>query len=395
MNVRRYYFRYIIPLTLFLFVSPALNAQWKISLKNKLSKNYNTFLFLEYTATSNRAANFFVELRFRFKDSRNTFLKKELKLATDTSEIFVIKLKLPKGDYEVDGYIQDQDLNEFVRVKTDNIYTVNQPNSIAVSDIYLSYENNPSKAFSQPVMDRVIRPEAERLYYFMEVEAPGYSTLTARAVLFREYPENSTARTEAYSSLDQHSKVIEIGRDQITIFQDTLSVSNREEGEYLLEIRIFDDDLPLKTEEIRFEIGGGIRNKIFSDLDNAIRMMIYTMPEEIIQKNLSEYSGEGPDKAFVNEVVFVGLWKKLYGESYEEEMEQYYHRVFESNQKFNEGIAIEGWRTDRGRIFIQYGKPGKVDTLTIKGKEYLKWIYPKWSLVFLFEKRNKRYILVE
>ncbi|MCB0836940.1 MAG: GWxTD domain-containing protein [Bacteroidetes bacterium] len=395
MYLRPYISRYYLSLLLFFFITPALNAQWKISLKNKLHQKFNTYLFLEYTASSDRTAHFFVDLRFRFKDSRNTFMKKEFKLSTNKSEIFVIKLKLPNGDYEVDGYIQDLDINEFVRVIPDGIYTVNKKNSIAVSDIYLSYENDVAQAFSQPVMDKIIRQGEDVLYYFMEVEAPGYNTLTARAVLFKEYPENSTTRTEAYSSLNQTSRVIHTDSNRITIFKDTLKLNNLQEGEYLLEVRIFDEELALKTEEIRFEIGGGIKSKIFGDLENAMRMMAYTMPVAIIEENLSSSAAEDPDKAYVNEVVFIGLWKKLYGESYEEEMEKYYQRVFDSNRKFNEGVSIEGWQTDRGRIFIQYGKPGKSLTMTLEGKEYIKWIYPKWSLVFLFEKRNKRYILVE
>ncbi|MEZ4847622.1 MAG: hypothetical protein R3B93_03120 [Bacteroidia bacterium] len=173
MYLRPYISRYYLPFFI-LFHYPCPQRTVEDQFENKLHQKFNTYLFLEYTASSDRTAHFFVDLRFRFKDSRNTFMKKEFKLSTNKSEIFVIKLKLPNGDYEVDGYIQDLDINEFVRVSLDGIYTVNKKNSIAVSHIYLSYENDVAQAFSQPVMDKIIRQGEDALYYFMEAcEAPG------------------------------------------------------------------------------------------------------------------------------------------------------------------------------------------------------------------------------
>ena len=139
--------------------------------------------------------------------------------------------------------------------------------------------------------------------------------------------------------------------------------------------------MPLKVEDIRFDIGGGIKKKIFEDLDYSIQMMEYTMPIESLNEVLRL-----PDEAGVKENEFIELWKKLHGDDYEEEMEDYYRKIYISNERYNEGI--EGWQTARGKTFIQYGEP-KIKNLSINGKEYQKWIYGKWSFVFLFRETQQ------
>lgn len=39
--------------------------------------------------------------------------------------------------------------------------------------------------------------------------------------------------------------------------------------------------------------------------------------------------------------------------------EEYYERIAHANENFSSGI--QGWKTDRGRIYIAYGKPDKIE----------------------------------
>ena len=61
--------------------------------------------------------------------------------------------------------------------------------------------------------------------------------------------------------------------------------------------------------------------------------------------------------------------------------EEYYERIAFANENF--ALGIQGWRTDRGMIYILYGKPDKIE----KGRsdlENLKNILSeKWSYKFL------------
>ena len=75
-------------------------------------------------------------------------------------------------------------------------------------------------------------------------------------------------------------------------------------------------------------------------------------------------------------------------------MEIYFNKIYVANERYEEDRP--GWETDRGKIYVQYGEPGQEKTgLEIRGKTYRRWTYPEWSLTFLFEKRNQRYVLVE
>jgi GWxTD domain-containing protein len=40
--------------------------------------------------------------------------------------------------------------------------------------------------------------------------------------------------------------------------------------------------------------------------------------------------------------------------------EEYYQRIQYANEKFSSGIP--GWRTDRGRIYVKFGKPDEIES---------------------------------
>ncbi|MEZ4847623.1 MAG: hypothetical protein R3B93_03125 [Bacteroidia bacterium] len=148
----------------------------------------------------------------------------------------------------------------------------------------------------------------------------------------------------------------------------------------------------LKTEETRFEIGGGITKKIFGDL-KMHEMMAYTMPV-VTEENLF-FCGRRPRQSLCQRSGVYWLMEKAYGEpAAKRRWKNTIKEFLIATGNLTKGFPLKAGRRI-GDGFIQYGKPGKSLTMTLEGKEYIKWIYPKWSLVFLFEKRNKRYILVE
>ena len=171
-------------------------------------------------------------------------------------------------------------------------------------------------------------------------------------------------------------------------FSAPLNLIDLQPGEYLLSIEIYDDATRLARENTTFIIGGDIKQRILHDdsLDNSIRMMEYVLPVEMLDTLLTY-----PDTD-VKRDAFLKVWQDLYGVDSEEQMESYFNKIFEANQRYKENQI--GWRTDRGQTFIKYGEPEE-ENIEIRGKEYLRWRYAQWSLSFLFEKRNQAYILVE
>ena len=147
-NWRNYLSKLFLLLFILSFFSD-LHAEWKLSLKNKHEKPFNSFLFLEYTASTNIEKHFKVEVRFRKKDTHSTFLKKEFLLTTDKSKIFATGLNLYEGDYDVDVFIHDKDIQSYTSLTLDKAFSVNSDKPIKVSDIYLSYKNDLSKCVFQ------------------------------------------------------------------------------------------------------------------------------------------------------------------------------------------------------------------------------------------------------
>ena len=63
--------------------------------------------------------------------------------------------------------------------------------------------------------------------------------------------------------------------------------------------------------------------------------------------------------------------------------EEYFSRVRYANRKFYEGV--EGWRTDRGRIYILYGQPNDIErSMDDMMRRYEIWIYHNLDRRYIF-----------
>ena len=65
---------------------------------------------------------------------------------------------------------------------------------------------------------------------------------------------------------------------------------------------------------------------------------------------------------------------------------KFYDRVTEADEQFTIHKKMVGWRSDRGRIYIQYGAPDEVvsDVYPIGLYPYIEWYYYKQNKVFKF-----------
>ena len=71
--------------------------------------------------------------------------------------------------------------------------------------------------------------------------------------------------------------------------------------------------------------------------------------------------------------------------------EEFYKRVSYSNTNFSvHTIEKDGWETDRGKIFIKYGKPGNIERRSKdpNSPAYEIWYYNKIERRFVFEDRS-------
>lgn len=116
------------------------------------------------------------------------------------------------------------------------------------------------------------------------------------------------------------------------------------------------------------------------DIDEAIDQLQFIATEREITK-LKEYYKDRRLEMFVK---FWAKWAD--GDEVEgyKLMEEYYYRVWEANQLFNEG----GWKCDRGHVYLIHGSPSEID-------RHPSDMYRQPYEVWYYHDDNKRFVFVD
>ncbi|GAB4335822.1 MAG: hypothetical protein Kow0037_16300 [Calditrichia bacterium] len=121
------------------------------------------------------------------------------------------------------------------------------------------------------------------------------------------------------------------------------------------------------------------------DLTTALEQMRYIMEADSVNWALKQPYD-------VQKAYFIRFWKRMDPNpqtAKNELMDEFYRRVNLANQMFS-SIAMEGWRTDRGRIFIKFGQPDDIERhpFEIDTFPYEIWRYYNLRKTFLFIDRT-------
>jgi GWxTD domain-containing protein len=124
--------------------------------------------------------------------------------------------------------------------------------------------------------------------------------------------------------------------------------------------------------------------------------LIPNLSEAIEQMRYLSHTGYFPTKAYrkilnaegdEQKEFFTETWKKIDPTPHTENnelMNEYYYRVHVANQRFSG--HREGWRSDRGMVYIIYGEPDAIEehNMEIDSKPYVIWYYYSVNRSFLF-----------
>lgn len=380
-----------VPVVLFFFVFSTnfLGAQWNCALKNVLEPTHNVELLLAFEGDISQAREVEVEIRVKKRGSFRDYLRKTVSLYLGEEKWFHIPIMLASDVYQYEVEVSDPLSNNSQMVAEEEIFVVNVVNELKVSDIHLSGSKVEQEAFKRPFLVDNLPGNMDTLYYFMELSSPKEITVKSSAFFYENARQTESARGDIllFASLQEKVQSLTVGPGEKGVVSGQFPVSDLKKGEYLLEITINTGAGDPIQETADFIIGSNLEERIFSDLDNAIRQMAYILPEASINEMLDSPTIES------RKIEFEEAWEDLFREDAEEEMEKYYGRIYEVNELFTD--EKPGWQTDRGKIYMQYGKPGKVEDFVRNGTTLTRWLYPQWSLMFLFEERNQNYFLVE
>ena len=153
-------------------------------------------------------------------------------------------------------------------------------------------------------------------------------------------------------------------------------------GNYIIQLAVVDaDDKIIGTIRKSFlSRWPGVPSSI-KDLDKAIKQLVYIATEDEIEKIEETENRDEKVKEYLN------FWKKKDPTPQTEDnpiFDEYYRRVFYANEKFSH--YIEGWKTDRGMVFIILGPPNNVDRhpFEFNTKPYEVWEYYDLNRQFVF-----------
>ncbi|MCB9207543.1 MAG: GWxTD domain-containing protein [Ignavibacteriales bacterium] len=122
--------------------------------------------------------------------------------------------------------------------------------------------------------------------------------------------------------------------------------------------------------------------KVLNNPEYAIKLMSYIEDEEVVKTLLMD----SEDKYYKNLSEF---WEKSFpsnGSKFNYAMNEYYTRADYAIENFSTLNSFDGAETDRGRIYITYGKPNSIERNYTEKNEILEiWQYEKLGRTFIFK----------
>lgn len=300
---------------------------------------------------------------------------KEFEL-TNSKELYQVNAKvfetdLSTGEYEVYLELTDKESRNTFTSKR-KLIIPDLHSSIYYSDIKLL---SPQDNLSAEIMLEDEKSTVEfnnNLLVQFEIIRSNHTPMTLTSILYQEEEEKKTElRRKEYTLSDEN---------QFTRFNELLERKILDEGDYLLEYKLQTAEKAYIIQK-KFSVIWYSKPLYLYDVDLAVPPLQYILPPDEWKK-LDDLSDEERSK-----------WLRTYWKARDpdpdtplnEIMVEFYKRVLEANEKYA-GQYTEGWKTDRGKTLILYGKPDKIEVhrYQLNSKPYEIWYYHAEHKKFIF-----------
>jgi GWxTD domain-containing protein len=242
--------------------------------------------------------------------------------------------------------------------------------SLVISDIlFLNEINQRSPENMQPVMPPV-RTDSDTAF-------------CARIDLF-----SSESRVTLYETIQNLEKIVYRDTVQVNLSQKRKIIyfklnQDFSFGEYTLSIRAVNSRTE-ETVKALFYIQAPDQSAVLPNLETAVASLVYIMDKK--QWNSLRDAPESEQKQMIK-----AFWDNRNPDpgTGENALEaEYYRRVQYTNQQFSVfKNSHQGWKTDRGRIYILYGPPTDIDRPPIRSvteSRFEIWVYHTLQRRFVF-----------
>lgn len=280
--------------------------------------------------------------------------------------------ELKPGNYFFRTAVIDNDSKK--EIKSENTFRVREFNpELDISDILLVTRSEVRNNQVMPNIPRNVTLSVGGLQFFYEIYSSDSSKMNC---------------TVDYEVLDKESKVlykksvlkdIISGKNQIVESLDDLRLDL---GTFILRVTLKDENFKTMTSLNKsfFSRWVGLPGSV-TDIDKAISQMVYIATPDELSKLKDSKTNEDKLKNFLE------FWKKKDPSPNNEENEvfnEYFRRVAYANDNFSN--YSEGWRTDRGMVYIILGAPNNIDRHPFEydSKPYEIWEYYELNRSFIF-----------
>ena len=281
--------------------------------------------------------------------------------------------ELTPGIYTIQTSLTDNDSKN--QYDSESKYEVKSFTSMpSISDIMLVSKTTVVDGNTKiiPNVSRNILTDRDNLSTFFEIYT---DTTLSLLVDYRILDEEEIEITNV-------TKKVNLNKGTTQIFNSIDSL-NLNLGNYFLKVSLLDSSGKILGYSIKSFVSRwfGVPNSI-TDLDKAIDQMVYIAnPEDI------SYINDAPNQ-MEKAKRFVAYWAKYDknpSDAYNPVFNEYYSRVEMANANFTT-YSLEGWRSDRGMVFIILGSPDNIERHPFEyyAKPYEIWQYYNLNRSFLF-----------
>jgi len=295
------------------------------------------------------------------------------------SSIIQFSADLNPGKYELDLQLKDTeskkitDIHKKIAIKDFSI------DSLAVSDLMLvnRLDAGGIRRNIVPNLTGVIAKEANDFYLFFEIYCKSQlDSVQLLCTFIDQKRQTITKRTK--------SELLTGNRTQIIWRIDTPSLVI-DQYDFLIEAAGYSKTNP------------GVIVHASSSRPCLVKLKDLPLTITDIEKAAEQlqYFAQGSDISYIREAAsqderqkrFLEFWAKHDPDPKtprNELMEEYYSRVAVANKSFSQ--YMEGWKTDRGMVYIRFGPPQSIDRqpFNIERKAYEIWYYYDQNRKFIF-----------
>jgi len=321
----------------------------------------------------------------------------------------VQRYTLSEGTYFMKLTIKDDNSGKEPFVSTSEITIGFRNDSISFSDIELvaDYKQTENKSILSkngysilPYVFNYYPESVTKLSFYAEVYNPDTLSINTPYVLYsyiRPY--------EIDKKLDRYFQLNRKKPRPVSPLLKSFNISELPSGNYLLvlEARNKNNDL-MATKELFFQrynpdvqfslntllaynpdntFAGRISNK-----DTLVQYINYTIPVSTdFERKYAESQLMSPDVATLQKY-FLNFWVTRNKENPQKAWIDYKHLVDYANKKFKT-TSLDGYETDRGRVFLQYGQPNVVSE---NYNEPAAYPYEIWHYYELQGQHDKKFV---